>query len=131
LTRIANRIHGAHCRVCSPAEPAAAEHFASALTAAVTSELPTQPASTHALRPQLTAGQRRLFEAEWERLCRLLDVRLEGDLGDPARLLAAVVLLDDMATQAPALDDTLRERDARTSRLPNLFEGQRVTWTTV
>lgn len=126
MSLTADRLHSAHCRVCSPAalatadDDVTAEHFAAALTAAVTASLPTQPASTYALRPQLTTGQRRLLDAEFDRLRRLLDVRVDDDLGDPARLLTAVVLLDDMARQAPALDAVIREEDARSGRAPNL-----------
>jgi hypothetical protein len=126
VSQTVDRLHHTHCRVCSPTLQTAADddvtarHFAATLTATVASQLPIQPASTHALRPQLTAGQRRLLDAEWDRLRRLLDVRIGADLGDPARILGAVVLLDDMARQAPALDAAIQEEDARRFRVPNL-----------
>lgn len=115
---LADRFHADSCPVCTP--NAAAGLFVDQLAEAVAQELDAPAPAPH--DPYLTTGQRHLFNTERDRLCRLLDVRDSDGGPDPARIVAAIVLLDDIATQAPHLDDAHRDQDARTARLPDLIE---------
>jgi hypothetical protein len=94
----------------------AAEDFVEEVADAVAHELDVLvEAEARAVDPNLTAGQRRLLQAEQARLFRMLDDRR------PGRLEAVLVLLDDLAQQAPAVDDVLeserqRRRDTAAAR---------------
>jgi hypothetical protein len=57
--------------------------------------------------PPLTQGQKRVFEGERARLFRMLDART------PAKDAAVLELLDDMAGQAPAVDQVIAEEAQR------------------
>lgn len=76
--------------------------------------------------PDLTPGQTRLFNADRDRLFRLLDRRTDEDTA------AVVALLRDLARQAPAADTEIaatdqRRRDALAGRptIRKALEGNR------
>lgn len=95
---LVDRFHADACAVClgHPLPDGSPEVFAAALADAVALEAADPPAEFE--NPQLTPGQKRVFEGERARLFRMLDART------PAKDAAVLVLLDDMASQAPAVD---------------------------
>jgi hypothetical protein len=69
---------------------------------------PPTPASTPMLYdPKLTPGQQRVLTAETPRLFRLLGRR------DPAAMSAVLVLLEDLTSEASAVDADLAAEAAR------------------
>jgi hypothetical protein len=63
--------------------------------------------------PQLTPGQKRVFDADRDRLFRFMDRRPERTSDGALDRLMIVALLQDMASQAPAVDDVLAAEQAR------------------
>jgi hypothetical protein len=57
--------------------------------------------------PDLTRGQTQVLKAEETRLFRMLSART------PRAMLGVIVLLEDLAGQAPAVDAALEEEDKR------------------
>lgn len=112
--------HDGYCSVCCRAlqclacAEAAAPRFhdvtdpgeyVAALAGAVASEHPQPAVDFH--DPRLTRGQAQVLRAETPRLFRLLGDRR------PRSLVALLVLLEDLAEQAPAVDDALALEDER------------------
>lgn len=79
--------------------------YVTALAAAVAAEHPQPAVDFH--NPRLTRGQAQVLRTERDRLCRMLDRRDGRSLG------AVLVLLEDLAEQAPAVDQALAEQDER------------------
>jgi hypothetical protein len=82
------------------------DEYVAALAGAVAAEHPQPAVDLH--NPQLTRGQAQVLRAETPRLFRLLSRR-----SDPRAIPAAVLLLEDLAEQAPAVDDALALEDER------------------
>lgn len=110
------RFHADHCRVCS-AKPGNTDGYVTAVAQAVLAETSEDEGVITALweDPPLTAGQRRVFDAEAPRLVRLLDRRTE-----PATS-AVLELLRDIAEQAPEVDAAIAEEADARPRPANLL----------
>jgi hypothetical protein len=82
--------------------------YVATLAGAVAAEHPLPAVDFH--DPRLTRGQAQLLRAEQPRLFRMLKVRDHRRL---AKLAAVLELLEDLAEQAPAVDDALAFEDER------------------
>jgi hypothetical protein len=79
--------------------------YVATLAGAVAAEHPLPAVDFH--DPRLTRGQAQLLRAEQPRLFRMLNDRR------PRNTVALLVLLEDLAEQAPAVDDALALEDER------------------
>lgn len=77
-----------------------AGEYVAALAGAVAAEHPQLAVDLY--EPRLTRGQAQVLRAEQPRLFRYL-----GRRGDPRAVDAAVLLLEDLAGQAPAVDEAI------------------------
>jgi hypothetical protein len=106
---LVDRFHADCCAVCTVkggnSAVDTARLFAGHLADAVAAEV-DDPAVTFE-DPPLTQGQKRVFEGERARLFRMLDART------PAKDAAVLEWLDDMAGQAPAVDQVIAEEAQR------------------
>lgn len=88
--------------------------YVDALADAVAAEAPPPAVDLH--DPDLTRGQAQVLRAEQSRLIRILDRRVDDGRGDPRAVAAVLILLEDLAGQAPAVDDELaREQERRSA----------------